>query len=224
MLNEKIQIRCPLCEWKPDGKAYWVCTCGHFWNTFDTAGFCPSCNKKWETTQCPGCVIWSKHEDWYIIPIDFDDLVNHKASPEPVKHNSKSLFQKLVLGFDPVHDMKQKAKSWLKNRRSFFAYYPCAEYRWIEVSLNEPENLDFIETGMQQIAKGHGFNAVHPLEEITADGFNCLMRVLSYREIKRVTDFQFYNMGYTVDAIILQDNNKFNIKMYSKSHYGKQNY
>ena len=46
----EIKIRCPHCSWEPDGGAHWACTCDHVWNTFDTAGVCPSCNKKWEDT------------------------------------------------------------------------------------------------------------------------------------------------------------------------------
>lgn len=66
-----IEICCPKCEWKPDGRAYWQCSCGCTWNTFETAGKCPSCSKSWEDTMCPGpgfpggCGKWSKHIDWY---------------------------------------------------------------------------------------------------------------------------------------------------------------
>ncbi|MFK7747092.1 MAG: hypothetical protein AB8B65_01745 [Kordia sp.] len=65
----KIEIICPKCNWKPDGGAYWECSCGHVWNTFATAGRCPKCSKTWEDTRCPsipgGCSKWSKHVDWY---------------------------------------------------------------------------------------------------------------------------------------------------------------
>jgi hypothetical protein len=27
-------IACPKCDWRPDGGAYWVCTCRHVWDTF----------------------------------------------------------------------------------------------------------------------------------------------------------------------------------------------
>jgi hypothetical protein len=62
------KIECPKCEWLPDGKAHWRCSCGHVWNTFDTKGKCPNCNKQWETTYCPGCGHTSPHKDWYIDP------------------------------------------------------------------------------------------------------------------------------------------------------------
>ncbi len=63
------KIACPKCGWEPDGAPYWSCTCGHSWNTFDTAGKCPSCGKQWKDTQCiphaGGCWEWSPHIDWY---------------------------------------------------------------------------------------------------------------------------------------------------------------
>ncbi|MEQ8707203.1 MAG: hypothetical protein RIC19_24940 [Phaeodactylibacter sp.] len=68
-MPKSVEILCPKCDWKPDGKAWWVCTCGHRWNTFETAARCPSCKKQWEKTQCPtpagGCGTESPHLDWY---------------------------------------------------------------------------------------------------------------------------------------------------------------
>lgn len=64
-------IKCPKCNWSPDGGAYWKCSCGHVWNTFATGGNCPACDKVWTITQCPGspriggCGTISKHIDWY---------------------------------------------------------------------------------------------------------------------------------------------------------------
>ncbi len=64
-----IKIECPKCGWEPDGGPYWSCTCGHVWNTFDTAARCPACNKQWKYTQCigprGGCNQFSLHLDWY---------------------------------------------------------------------------------------------------------------------------------------------------------------
>ncbi len=65
-----IKIECPKCAWKPGPDALWGCSCGHAWNTFDTAGRCPNCNKQWDDTQCHGpwvggCEQWSPHLDWY---------------------------------------------------------------------------------------------------------------------------------------------------------------
>jgi len=65
-----ISIRCPKCKWKPDGLPYWACSCGHNWDTFSTAGRCPSCGKIWKNTRCVqpefgGCLAWSPHLDWY---------------------------------------------------------------------------------------------------------------------------------------------------------------
>lgn len=67
MAND-FKIECPRCEWEPDGKAYWRCSCGHVWNTFDTKAKCPACNKQWEDTYCPGCGLTSPHKEWYIDP------------------------------------------------------------------------------------------------------------------------------------------------------------
>lgn len=58
--------RCPSCEWVPLESDRWACACGHRWNTFDTAGRCPSCDKQWETTACLSCKVSSAHDDWYV--------------------------------------------------------------------------------------------------------------------------------------------------------------
>ncbi len=67
--DTEVRIACPKCDWAPDGGAYWSCTCGYVWNTFDTGGRCPRCEKQWKKTQCiphrGGCYSWSFHEDWY---------------------------------------------------------------------------------------------------------------------------------------------------------------
>lgn len=66
---EDLEIACPKCNWEPDGGAHWQCTCGHVWNTFDTAARCPSCRFQWKDTQCidwvGGCGQSSPHLDWY---------------------------------------------------------------------------------------------------------------------------------------------------------------
>ena len=66
---DTIRIRCPKCNWEPDGDAHWSCSCGTTWDTFSTGGRCPSCGKVWDDTQCivtaGGCPEWSKHLDWY---------------------------------------------------------------------------------------------------------------------------------------------------------------
>ena len=78
---KNITIECPKCQWKPDGAAHWMCTCGHSWNTFDTQGKCPACSKEWKMTQCPGpgypggCGKLSPHIDWYKIPLDIEELM-----------------------------------------------------------------------------------------------------------------------------------------------------
>jgi hypothetical protein len=42
-----------------------MCSCEHVWNTFDTAGCCPACGKRWRETQCLACAQWSPHPTWY---------------------------------------------------------------------------------------------------------------------------------------------------------------
>jgi hypothetical protein len=66
---DNIHIRCPKCNWEPDGQPHWQCSCGMIWNTFATGGRCPRCAKVWEDTMCVGdaggCNKWSPHLDWY---------------------------------------------------------------------------------------------------------------------------------------------------------------
>ena len=76
----KIKIKCPQCQWEPDGKAYWECHCGHVWNTFETAGRCPECHFQHNYSQCVahagGCTHYSLLLDWYHgLDQAVDDLV-----------------------------------------------------------------------------------------------------------------------------------------------------
>ncbi|GLR16413.1 hypothetical protein [Portibacter lacus] len=70
-MSKEVKIMCPKCDWEPDGGSWWMCECGHSWNTFETTGRCPKCKKIWQDTQCPGpgvpngCGEWSPHIDWY---------------------------------------------------------------------------------------------------------------------------------------------------------------
>lgn len=70
--NRKRRIRCPKCQWQPRAEDRWSCSCGFVWNTFDTAGICPSCAYQWPWTQCLRCHERSAHKDWY-----------EGSSPEP---------------------------------------------------------------------------------------------------------------------------------------------
>ena len=78
------KIACPKCGWEPDGRPHWSCSCGHHWNTFETAGRCPSCGKHWKNTQCipfaGGCSEWSLHLDWYR---DLDDWLEEELDKIP---------------------------------------------------------------------------------------------------------------------------------------------
>ena len=62
-----LAIRCPMCAWQPKPSDRWLCSpgCEHHWNTFQTAGICPSCLKHWHETACLSCRAWSAHERWY---------------------------------------------------------------------------------------------------------------------------------------------------------------
>lgn len=79
MSIDQLKIACPKCSWEPDGASHWACSCGHIWDTFETQGVCPSCNKQWKHTQCPTCEGWSVHDDWYIISIDMNSLFEATA-------------------------------------------------------------------------------------------------------------------------------------------------
>lgn len=67
-MPNSLKIECPKCEWQPDGKAHWRCSCGHAWNTFETRAKCPACDKQWEATRCPECGNSTPHEQWYLDP------------------------------------------------------------------------------------------------------------------------------------------------------------
>jgi hypothetical protein len=60
------RIRCPRCSWEPRPFDRWACSCLHAWNTFETGGVCPACDRRWVETQCLQCLQWSPHQDWYV--------------------------------------------------------------------------------------------------------------------------------------------------------------
>ena len=60
------RIRCPKCAWEPRREDHWSCACLHVWNTFETGGVCPACQRQWLETQCPRCDGWSPHLAWYV--------------------------------------------------------------------------------------------------------------------------------------------------------------
>lgn len=78
---KELKIACPRCHWEPDGGAYWQCSCGHVWDTFQTGAKCPSCGKQWKYTECPdfagGCGGSSPHIDWYH---DSDERIEEEIS------------------------------------------------------------------------------------------------------------------------------------------------
>ncbi len=71
MKEEKTEIFCPRCGWRPEPEDRWICGptgCGTVWNTFWTRGLCPGCGKQWTLTQCLACGRLSPHEHWYHAP------------------------------------------------------------------------------------------------------------------------------------------------------------
>lgn len=85
--QDRVDIFCPKCEWRPQAEDRWECvpSCGTVWNTFWTRGVCPGCAVKWPITQCQACEEYSRHEDWYheppSVPADLleqtEDLPQH---------------------------------------------------------------------------------------------------------------------------------------------------
>lgn len=69
-MQDRAEIYCPSCRWKPGFLDRWVCKpeCGARWNTFWTRSVCPSCTYCWPETQCPACDEFSPHEAWYHVP------------------------------------------------------------------------------------------------------------------------------------------------------------
>jgi hypothetical protein len=58
-------IRCPKCLFQPPADHCWICKCDHVWNTFETAGRCPSCHVNWVSVVCPCCSELSDRQRWY---------------------------------------------------------------------------------------------------------------------------------------------------------------
>lgn len=88
-------IRCPKCSWVPNANCKWKCSvCNTRWNTFDTRGQCPNCNKVYETTQCPkhvgGCGQFSLHKDWYEDAGQTVAVPQEKRSIWPWKNKDKA--------------------------------------------------------------------------------------------------------------------------------------
>ncbi len=70
MIIDGSYISCPKCGWEPDENCQWVCdVCNTKWNTFETHGKCPGCNKVFEDTGCSrskgGCGEMSLNAEWY---------------------------------------------------------------------------------------------------------------------------------------------------------------
>lgn len=84
-----MKIYCPKCSYEPTSTDKWVCglvMCGYAWNTFDTMGRCPKCQKIWRDTQCLRCHQWSGHHEWY-----------HYEPPALVKQDQREVPEELVV-------------------------------------------------------------------------------------------------------------------------------
>lgn len=88
---EKMEIKCPKCKKKPSSGDLWICSCQHIWDTFQTGGHCPKCNKIWEDTSCPKCSKWSKHIAWYS---DFDKLLKRELNSLEKKNSTNDVIKK----------------------------------------------------------------------------------------------------------------------------------
>jgi Zn-dependent protease len=59
------QVKCPNCGANPPVGAYWKCTCGEGFDTFETMGTCPRCGVQHYVTACPDCRTASPLAGWY---------------------------------------------------------------------------------------------------------------------------------------------------------------
>ena len=212
-MNEtNFKIKCPCCSWVPDGGDYWECVCGHIWNTFDTRGVCPSCKKEWDQTQCPvypgGCGSWSKHDDWYIIPIDFNRLFHQT--------NKRLITKTHYLKIDTKNDVQAKCIQWFQNMPTYFEKYPRAFEHFKKLISNDQPRLDLAIEAMSQIKKGKGFSMDNPLEGVNVDGFYGLLTLLVLENIKRKSYYKFLNEGYIIDEIDVINQNDETYKLFNK--------
>lgn len=92
--NKDITIQCPICEWQPDGEGYWICTCGHSWNTFATKAKCPLCGIQWENTSCPACHKSTPHKEWYKTKEEIEAIEN--SGDRILRAKKKSLESRLI--------------------------------------------------------------------------------------------------------------------------------
>ena len=89
-------IQCSICEWTPDGKGHWTCSCGHKWDTFTTKGKCPNCGIQWRDTDCPSCGTSLPHEKWYLTWEESDAL---KRSGNPILYEKKRRIESKLISY-----------------------------------------------------------------------------------------------------------------------------
>ena len=88
-------IQCTTCAWAPAKSSRWQCSCRFVWNTFDTGGRCPACDKQWESTQCLGCGTKSPHAEWYKTP---ELVAALEQQGDPILTARKKRLEKRLIG------------------------------------------------------------------------------------------------------------------------------
>lgn len=69
-------VACPQCGAAPPAVPFWRCECGQLFDTFETGGTCPRCQKRHALTACPECLRKSPMKSWQV-PLPLPPL------PEP---------------------------------------------------------------------------------------------------------------------------------------------
>jgi TIR domain len=128
------EVRCPDCGWVPDEDSHWQCYCGHSWNTFETRGQCPACERKYTTTQCLNCNNISGHARWWLLSSE---------PPSPLQH-----FQ-IALSFAGEDRQRVEPIAWQLRDAGIAVFYDAFEQvaLWGE---NLVERLQDIYSGQAQ--------------------------------------------------------------------------
>lgn len=87
-------IQCSSCEWNPDGKKHWACSCEYKWDTFKTKGKCPKCKTQWEDTRCPACGKSTPHSNWYKTKEEIDLI--ESSGDQILRAKKKNLESRLI--------------------------------------------------------------------------------------------------------------------------------
>ena len=112
--------------------------------------------------------------------------------------------------------LKRMVTAWCEDRKMLFSTHPDTEHRWIEVFLNEPEQLIAIELGMKQLADGLGLSEETPLYNLGVSGFTSLVAVLSLRKGYRVAEYAFLKEGHIIDRYTIKNRNGSALQLFNK--------